>query len=175
MSGGTQRSGYLLLTIARQSCHIIIMSNHSRRTVARRSHVDGTIMALLYSYTISPFHFWYPSCLHFQRNSNWTSPATHSHIQPVTGHQVWTGGGKLPEALLMANIALIFMKGNKNLSFACIFCKVLEHIICKHIQRHLERQNILTILQHGFIIGYLCETQLIATLQDLMQFRNKKS
>ncbi len=35
-------------------------------------------------------------------------------------------------------------------------------------------QNILAILQHGFRIGYSCETQLIATLQNLMHYRDLK-
>ncbi len=49
----------------------------------------------------------------------------------------------------------------------------MEHIICKHILGHLEKHNIHTILQHGFRIGFPCETKLIATLQDLMQYRDK--
>ncbi len=49
----------------------------------------------------------------------------------------------------------------------------MEHILCKHILGHLEKHNILTILQHGIRIGYSCEPQLIAILQDLMQYRDK--
>ncbi len=33
---------------------------------------------------------------------------------------------------------------------------------------------IITILQHGFRIGYPYETQLIPTIQDLMQYRDTK-
>ncbi len=50
----------------------------------------------------------------------------------------------------------------------------MEHVIYKHILGHLEKHNILTILQHGFRIRYSCETQLKATLQDLIQYRDKK-
>ncbi len=45
----------------------------------------------------------------------------------------------------------------------------------KHIIRLLEKHNILTLLQHWFRIGYLCETQLILTLQDVMQYRDNKN
>jgi hypothetical protein len=69
--------------------------------------------------------------------------------------------GTLPEDWLKANIAPIFKKGNKNLaenyrpvSLTCICCKVMEHIICKHILTHLEKHSILTILQHGFRTGF---------------------
>ncbi len=44
-------------------------------------------------------------------------------------------------------------------------------ILCKHILGHLAKQNILTILQHGLWFGYSCEAQLIATLQELIQYR----
>ncbi len=50
----------------------------------------------------------------------------------------------------------------------------MEHILCNHNLGHLEKHNIFTILWHGFRIGYSCETQLIATLQDLMKYRGKQ-
>ena len=59
-------------------------------------------------------------------------------------------------------------------SLTCITCKLIEHIICKHILTHLEDHKILTDLQHGFRSGISCETQLVTTLQDLAQMHNKK-
>ena len=35
--------------------------------------------------------------------------------------------------------------------------------------KHLERNRILTSLNHGFRSGYSCETQLIVTLHDFMK------
>ena len=46
-------------------------------------------------------------------------------------------------------------------------CKVLEHIICRHLLNHLEKNNILTKLNHGFRSGFSCETQLLTTAFDL--------
>ena len=59
-------------------------------------------------------------------------------------------------------------------SLTCITCKLFEHIICKHILVHLVDHKILTDLQHGFMSGRSCETQLVTTFQDLAQMHNKK-
>ena len=52
--------------------------------------------------------------------------------------------GKLPSDWLNANVAPIFKKGDVHLpenyrpvSLTCVSCKLLEHIICKHILDHL--------------------------------------
>ena len=83
--------------------------------------------------------------------------------------------GKLPNDWLNANIAPVYKKGNVHLpenyrpvSLTCVSCKLLDHIICKHIFDHLERNKILTTLKHGFRSRYSCETQLVATVQDLL-------
>ena len=39
--------------------------------------------------------------------------------------------------------------------------------VSKHLMNHLEQNNILTDLNHGFRCGCSCETQLVITLQDL--------
>jgi hypothetical protein len=54
-------------------------------------------------------------------------------------------------------------------SLTSVTCKLLEHIICKHILTHLEKYNFLTSLNHGFRSGYSCDTQMIVTLNDLLQ------
>ena len=88
--------------------------------------------------------------------------------------------GTLPKDWLKANVAPIFKKGDRNsaanyrpVSLTCICCKLLEHIICKHILNHAEEYDILTSLQHGFRNGYSCQTQLLITLQDLMKNRDE--
>ena len=88
---------------------------------------------------------------------------------------------KLPTKWTQANVAPILKKGSKlqavnyrPVSLTCITCKLFEHIICKHILKHLEDHTILTDLQHGFRSGRTCETQLVTTFQDLAQMYNKK-
>ena len=90
--------------------------------------------------------------------------------------------GQLPQDWKNANVTPIFKKGDKHapqnyrpVSLTSICCKFMEHIICKHILVHLEKHKILTDLQHGFRSGHSCESQLIITLNDLLQsFDNKQ-
>ena len=83
--------------------------------------------------------------------------------------------GKLTKDWLSANVSPVFKKGDVNLpenyrpvSLTCVSCKLLEHIICKHILDHLEKNKILTSLNHGFRSGYSYEMQLVATIHDLL-------
>ena len=54
-------------------------------------------------------------------------------------------------------------------SLTSVTSKLLEHIICKHLLDHLDRNNILTSLNHGFRKGFSCETQLMVTMDDLLK------
>ena len=54
-------------------------------------------------------------------------------------------------------------------SLTSVLCKLLEHIICKHLLDHLEKIKILTNLNQGFRAGYLCETQLLTTMHDILR------
>ena len=88
--------------------------------------------------------------------------------------------GQLPSDCLKADITPVYKKGCKNLagnyrpvSLTCISCKLLEHIICSHIHKHLDRHGILTAFQHGFRARMSCETQLLVTLQDLLSIRDR--
>ena len=76
---------------------------------------------------------------------------------------------------LTANVSPIFKKGDKHLpsnyrpvSLTSVSCKLLEHIIVKHIMNHVETYNILTSRQHRFRSGHSCESQLIITAEDLL-------
>jgi len=78
-----------------------------------------------------------------------------------------------------ANVAPAFKKGEKYkpvnyrpISLTCISCKLMEHIITKHIITHLETNNILYDLQHGFRQYRSCETQLISFVQELASNNN---
>jgi hypothetical protein len=84
--------------------------------------------------------------------------------------------GELTDDWLNANVAPVYKKGDvhkaenyRPVSLTSVTCKLLEHIICKHILTHLEKYNFLTSLNHGFKSGYSCDTQLIVTLNDLLQ------
>ena len=89
--------------------------------------------------------------------------------------------GSLPTEWTKANVTPIYKKGIKNqtenyrpVSLTCVACKVVEHIICAHMRKHLEQHDILTSLQHGFRSRQSCETQLLVTLFDLLSLRDTK-
>ena len=86
--------------------------------------------------------------------------------------------GTLPTDWLSANIpslASAYKKGDRHLaenyrpiSLTSVPCKILEHMICRHLLNHLEAHNILTHLNHGFRSGFSCETPLLTTAHDLL-------
>ena len=55
------------------------------------------------------------------------------------------------------------------ISLASVCCKTLEHIICRHMLSHLEKNKIISPLQHAFRNGLSCESQLILTMHYIMQ------
>jgi len=84
--------------------------------------------------------------------------------------------GLLPDDWLKANVSSVYKKGDKHLaenyrpiSLTSVACKLLEHVICKHLVSHLESNKILTNLNHGFRSGYSCDSQLLTTLHDLFR------
>ena len=90
--------------------------------------------------------------------------------------------GNLPSDWTNANISPVFKKGDVHLaenyrpvSLTSVTCKLLEHIICKHLLTHLENNDILTNLNHGFRSGFSCDTQLLVTLNDLLHFNDEGS
>ena len=94
--------------------------------------------------------------------------------------QVSIDTGDLPKDWRDANISSIFKKGDKHspennrpVSFTSVPCKLLEHIICRHLMKHLETNKILTNLNHGFRSGYSCESPLITTLNDFLKEHDK--
>jgi hypothetical protein len=82
--------------------------------------------------------------------------------------------GTIPPEWKEANVVPIFKKEDKScasnyrpVSFTVVTCKMLEHIICSSIHKHLEKHRILTDAQHGFRKKRSCRSQLMLTVQDL--------
>jgi hypothetical protein len=80
----------------------------------------------------------------------------------------------------LLSLEVIFKKGDKHLpenyrpvSLTSVTSKILEHNICRHLFKHLEKNKILTNLNHGFRSGYSCETQLLTTINDFLQEHDK--
>jgi hypothetical protein len=84
--------------------------------------------------------------------------------------------GTVPSEWLLAHVTPIYKKGNRHLpenyrpvSLTSVPCKILEHVVCRHVLQHLEKNSILSSLQHGFRSGHSCESQLLVTMQDILQ------
>ena len=90
--------------------------------------------------------------------------------------------GCIPKDWSRALISPVYKKGNvheasnyRSVSLTSVACKILEHLVCKHLLDHLERHNLLTTLQHGFRKAHSCESQLLITLDDLYATFDKKT
>ncbi|XP_032223431.2 uncharacterized protein LOC116604739 [Nematostella vectensis] len=81
--------------------------------------------------------------------------------------------GTLPLDWSTAKVVPVHKKDNRDnpgnyrpISLTCLSCKVMEHIVLSHLNKHLSAFNILSDLQHGFRSGFSCETQLILATHD---------
>ena len=93
--------------------------------------------------------------------------------------------GELPSDWIYANLSPVLKKKEKGdvhvaenyrpVSLTSVYCKLLEHIICKHVLNHLEKNNILINLTHGFHSRFSCETQLLITMNDLLHCNEQGS
>ena len=86
------------------------------------------------------------------------------------------------QIIYYTNITPIYKKGSRYqpenyrpVSLTCICSKVMEHVICKHIIKHTEKHSILTVLQHGFRRARSCESQLLVTIHDIINYWNKST
>jgi hypothetical protein len=82
--------------------------------------------------------------------------------------------GTIPKDWKHANVVPAFKKGERYkagnyrpISLTCICCKLMEHIITSNIMKHLDSNNILYNLQHGFRKARSCESQLLQFIQEL--------
>ena len=81
--------------------------------------------------------------------------------------------GVLPSDWLSANVTAVYKKGDKHkaenyrpVSLTSVSCKILEHVISRHLHDHFDKHNILTDRNHGFRTGHSCKTQLLTTTHD---------
>jgi hypothetical protein len=66
-------------------------------------------------------------------------------------YQKFIHTGTLPREWLNANVSCIFQKVDKHapenyrsVSLTSVSCKLLEHVICKHMLKHIEKHKVLT-------------------------------
>ena len=81
--------------------------------------------------------------------------------------------GSIPGDWRLANVTPIFKKGSRlcpnnyrPVSLTCILCKLMEKLVREQLQLvcHLERNNLISEVQHGCVKGRSCVTQLLDVL-----------
>ena len=89
--------------------------------------------------------------------------------------------GQVPTDWRQANITAVVKKGDKTnpanyrpVSLTCILCKTMEHVVFSQTINHLDDHDILVHFQHGFRPNHSCETQLLATVEDLSHRLDKR-
>ena len=89
--------------------------------------------------------------------------------------------GNLPSEWKTAVVSPIHKKDDKSspknyrpISLTCIACKVMEHVLCSHMSKFFQANNILSPHQHGFRKGFSTETQLITVLDDWLRSLDKR-
>ena len=98
-----------------------------------------------------------------------TTPGIRKLLDNINPHK-----SCIPTDWKHANVAPAYKKGEKYnaanyrpISLTCISCKIMEHVITKHVLNHLESNSLLYDLQHGFRHSRSCETQLLSFVQEL--------
>ena len=83
--------------------------------------------------------------------------------------------GEVPSIWRTAHVCPIYKKGKKSeainyrpVSLTCIACKLMEHVVTSNIMAHVDRNNILNPLQHGFrTLGLSCDTQMVEFVDNI--------
>ena len=84
--------------------------------------------------------------------------------------------GTVPQAWKDANITPIFKKGKRTeaanyrpISLTAVPCKLMESMIRDILLEHLDKNDLITPEQHGFVMKKSCTTNLLETI-DLLSF-----
>ena len=82
--------------------------------------------------------------------------------------------GQIPDDWHHANVTPLFKKGEcykaenyRPVSLTSMCSKLMEHVIASQLMGHINLNNILHSLQHGFRDKCSCEIQLLALVQEL--------
>ena len=83
----------------------------------------------------------------------------------------------IPDDWKLANVTAIFKKGSKyslgnyrSVSLTIQLCKVMESLIRNKMVEHLEKQNLISNSQHGFLKNKSCLTNLLAFLEEATNY-----
>ena len=108
---------------------------------------------------------------------------TADELAPAIAHvfQASLQQSTIPNAWRHALISPIYKPGKSDkscaenyrpISLTSVTCKILEHIVTSNLMKHLDDNNILSNIQHGFRKRRSCETQLTLTINDFAKCLN---
>ena len=79
--------------------------------------------------------------------------------------------GQVPKDWKSAQVTPIFKKGSRlqasnyrPLSLTCVICKAMETLVRGQVLEHLQKNDLISRQQHGFVKGRSCITQLLEVL-----------
>ena len=85
--------------------------------------------------------------------------------------------GDIPDDWKSANVTTIFKKGFKyspgnyrSVSLTVQLCKVMESLIRNKMVEHLEKHNLISASQHGFLKNKSCLTNLLVFLEEVTNY-----
>ena len=89
--------------------------------------------------------------------------------------------GELPESWLEANVTPLFKKGSRSepanyrpISLTSVICKLMEKIIKDELMQYLNKNNLISKQQHGFVYNKACNTNLLETMDTLTKLLDDK-
>ena len=89
--------------------------------------------------------------------------------------------GVVPNSWKEAEVVPIFKKGKRDdpcnyrpVSLTSICGKIMEKIVRKEIVDHLERNEIISDVQHGFVQGKSCQTQLLTVTEEWTRWMEER-
>ena len=81
--------------------------------------------------------------------------------------------GVVPDSCKEAEVVLIFKKGKRDdpgnyrpVGLTSVRGKIMEKIVRKEIVDHLERNEVISDVQHSFLQGKSCQTQLLTVIEE---------
>ena len=89
--------------------------------------------------------------------------------------------GVVPDSWKEAEVVPIFKKGKRDdpgnyrpVSLTSVCGKIMEKIVRKEIVDHLERNEVISDVQHGFVQGKSCQTQLLTVIEEWTKWMEER-
>ena len=89
--------------------------------------------------------------------------------------------GVVPDSWKEAEVVPIFKKGKRDdpgnyrpVSLTSVCGKIMEKIVRKEIVDHLEINEVISDVRHGFVQGKSCQTQLLTVIEEWTKWMEER-